>query len=299
MSGQPDIIANSEELVAVFGRWPSFHDSEVTTLRLEREGDDEFDGPELFVTFHLFEGREDPTRTSGVSWHNHVLATLKFSRVSDLELVGFNHQNAVFDLEVVAERTPDESSAGEHLRVTLHSSFGVSLTFSCVTICVADVQSTAPRRSVYLDGAAFSQTANTNFSPETWETRGATLNHDVRVTALLDELSAIETRLDPAAHRRGQLIADAVTVAIALPAMLLLGLSIDRPLVLFGLMVVGLLLNRIPPWLSRRKLREAQDRLFKEYSEIAESGDAAAARGGPGLPASAEGRRPPPADSSS
>lgn len=93
-------------------------------------------------------------------------------------------------------------------------------------------------------------------------------NHDVRVAALLDQLSAIEHRLDPAAHRRGQRIADLATVAVAVPTVYLLNLPIDRPLMLFGFMVAGLVLNRIPSWMARRKLVRAQDRLFKEYSEI-------------------------------
>lgn len=142
-----DFISGTEELVAVFGRWPSFHDSEVVTLRLERDGPGEFDGPELLVTFHLFEGRADPSRESGVSWHNHVLATLRFVRVSELEILGFNHQNAVFDLRI--ERIAESRSG--LLRVTIESAFGVAATFVCAAVCVTNVERRAPARSVYLD----------------------------------------------------------------------------------------------------------------------------------------------------
>ena len=146
MSGTPSYISNTEELVAILGRWPSFHDSEVTTLRLEREGPDEFDGPELFVTFHLFQGRADPSRQAGVSWYNHVLATLQFSRVSELQIEGFNHQNAVFDLRVEPAAEPNSG-----LWVTIESAFGVSAAFMCAAISVANVERRAPTRSVYLD----------------------------------------------------------------------------------------------------------------------------------------------------
>lgn len=147
MPGTPNYISNTEELVAIFGGWPSFHDSEVTTLRLEREGADEFDSPDLFVTFHLFQGRADPSRETGVSWHNHVLATLRFSRVSELEIEGFNHQNAVFDLRVEPTAEPNSGL----LSVTIESSFGVSAAFMCAAISVANVDRRAPARSVYLD----------------------------------------------------------------------------------------------------------------------------------------------------
>ena len=146
MAAGPDFVANTEGLVSIFGHWPSFHDSEVTTLRLERDGFGDFDGPDLHLTFHLFQGRADPSRQSGVSWHNHVLATLCFSRVSELEIVGFNHQNALFDLRI----EPIASSSSD-LRVTIESSFGMGALFVCAAISVTTVERRAPPRSVYLD----------------------------------------------------------------------------------------------------------------------------------------------------
>ena len=92
--------------------------------------------------------------------------------------------------------------------------------------------------------------------------------HDVRVAALLDELNELERRLDPEAHRKGQRIADLITVAVAVPLIVVLGLSIERPLLLFGLMLLALLLNRIPLWWSRHKLQAAHEKLFREYSEM-------------------------------
>ena len=147
MTETPNYISNTEELVGIFGRWPSFHDSEVITLRLEREGPGEFDGPELFVTFHLFQGRADPSRDAGVSWHNHVLATFRFARVSELEIVGFNNQNAVFDLKVEPTAEPKASL----LLVTIESSFGMAASFLCSAVAVDNVERRAPTRSVYLD----------------------------------------------------------------------------------------------------------------------------------------------------
>lgn len=99
------------------------------------------------------------------------------------------------------------------------------------------------------------------------------MNHDVRVAALVDELNAIEARLNPDAHRRGQRIADAVTVAVAIPVIMTLGLAIEQPLLLFGLMLLALVLNRVPQWLSRRRLQAAHEQLFEEYSRIVAAAD--------------------------
>jgi hypothetical protein len=40
-------IDNHELLTRIFGKWPSFHDAEVLSLRLERSGNSHDDGPVL------------------------------------------------------------------------------------------------------------------------------------------------------------------------------------------------------------------------------------------------------------
>ena len=100
------------------------------------------------------------------------------------------------------------------------------------------------------------------------------MSHDVRVGALLDELSAIEERLDPDNHRKAQLTADSITVALLLPLVIHLDWYARYPLLMFGLMIAALALNRIPPLLTRRRLRKEHDELFARYQEVLDLAEA-------------------------
>ncbi len=45
-------IAGAERVLDIFGAWPSFHDAEVLSLRLDRSGLS--GGPELEAEIHVF-----------------------------------------------------------------------------------------------------------------------------------------------------------------------------------------------------------------------------------------------------
>ena len=92
----------------------------------------------------------------------------------------------------------------------------------------------------------------------------------MRVAALVDELAAAESRLDTEAHPRERRVADLVTVALLLPLAIGLDWHADRPLLLLGAMLGGLVLNRIPLWITRWRLRREQERLFGEYTRVLE-----------------------------
>jgi hypothetical protein len=96
------------------------------------------------------------------------------------------------------------------------------------------------------------------------------VSHEVRVSALADEIRGIEERLDPGAHKKGQRIADAITFAVLLPLVIALEWYVRYPLLMFGLMVAGLALNRVPPLVARRRLQKEHDKLFDQYQEILE-----------------------------
>lgn len=97
------------------------------------------------------------------------------------------------------------------------------------------------------------------------------MNRDeMKVTALLDELAAIESRLDPQSHSRHRRTADLITVATLLPVTVALDWHADRPLLMLGAMVTALFLNRIPQWATHWRLRREQERLFREYDRLRE-----------------------------
>lgn len=94
------------------------------------------------------------------------------------------------------------------------------------------------------------------------------VNHDVRVAALVDELAALETRLDPETHGRDRRVADLITVAMLLPLVVGFDWHANRPLLMLAAMVGGLVLNRIPQWITRWRLRREQERVFDEYARV-------------------------------
>jgi hypothetical protein len=83
------------------------HDAEVLSVLLDRTG------PTLELNVAL-----DPQLSAGPPLR------LVFEEISELELVGFNHQNVLFD--VTATKSDDGS-----WQVRLSSSYGVSGTFRC------------------------------------------------------------------------------------------------------------------------------------------------------------------------
>lgn len=101
------------------------------------------------------------------------------------------------------------------------------------------------------------------------------MNHDVRVAALVDELAAVETRLDPETHPRDRRVADLVTVAVLLPFAIGLDWHAERPLLLLGAMLSALVLNRVPFWITRWRLSREQERLFGDYRRILELAETA------------------------
>jgi Immunity protein 50 len=155
MNDPTSIVAGHEKLTSVFGDWPSFHDSEVLSIRLEREGYDEWTSPAVCATVHVFACRLNEHSPTGVEFYNHTLVTFRFNLVVNLELSGFNQQNAIFDLiiEPSGHKTPEIP-----IDVTFQPSFGVGLSFSCQSVEIVEVKPGLPTNSVYFDGVKPSST---------------------------------------------------------------------------------------------------------------------------------------------
>jgi len=143
------IIRGAEQLVEIFGGWPSFHDSEILDIHLERRTSDESEGAVLSIRFHLFQGRRDPSNASGVSWYNHTQATLRFSNITELELGDFNHQNAIFDLQFEDAGRHPNAPGLPAFRVRIQPAYGVGASFLCAAIEVSDLEPGLPPGSVY------------------------------------------------------------------------------------------------------------------------------------------------------
>lgn len=94
-------------------------------------------GPTLTMRVHVF---STSTTTDERGYFKRerecVVVTLKFSRVDNIELAEFNHQNVLRDMQVV------ESESA--LRVTSQGVFGLSGSFRCDRIEIVTIQSRMP-----------------------------------------------------------------------------------------------------------------------------------------------------------
>jgi hypothetical protein len=85
-------IDGAAELIAWFGRWPSFHDAEVVSIELARSGPSR-------VSVHAFESAGNSV------FRKHAVVTFVLSGLNVQELAGFNHQNVITGLSL--ERTTE------------------------------------------------------------------------------------------------------------------------------------------------------------------------------------------------
>ena len=92
---------------------------------------------------------------------------------------------------------------------------------------------------------------------------------DSRAALLLERLDAIEARLDPLPVKRGQLIADLLTVGAIGSAALLLDWHVTHPALLLAFLVSATGLNRLILFVARRSLRGEREELTARYDEIA------------------------------
>lgn len=105
-------VLNREAVVERFGEWPSFHDAEVYSLRLD--SGQRTDGlVRLQLDVHVFavEGR---LPSGHLNFVKHTLVTLKFEEVEALEIDSFGPQNVLDGL--VLEDV--ELAAGRQVQVT-------------------------------------------------------------------------------------------------------------------------------------------------------------------------------------
>jgi hypothetical protein len=130
-------IANNERLVFVFGRWPSFHDAEVIWLRLDRRATSLGRGPTVEAIIHAFEMTSEVDAAGFYVLRNHVLVHLRFSRVMESILEGFNCQNVLLGMSIkdIRHRQMEDLN----FEVAFDSSYGVEASFQCQNIEVVDV----------------------------------------------------------------------------------------------------------------------------------------------------------------
>lgn len=79
---------------------------------------------------HVFEMTSEVTEEGYYRLKNHSQVHFRFEHVTELQIEGFNHQNAIFSLAIV-----DETETGwenKNYKVTIDPSYGIGGTFYCV-----------------------------------------------------------------------------------------------------------------------------------------------------------------------
>ncbi len=93
-------IVGYHRLTSVFGYWPSFHDSEVLCVHLERRQFIEGIGPNLDALIHVFEMTSEISPSGSHVLRHHSLVHFRFHDVVELKLEGFNLQNMLWELAI-------------------------------------------------------------------------------------------------------------------------------------------------------------------------------------------------------
>jgi hypothetical protein len=122
-----DRIAGAEKLLAVFGKWPSFHDAEVVRINLDRRSPDSEHEPILEALIHTWEMTREIDAAGFYGTRHHALVHLRFRGFDELQLEGFNHQNVLFDLSIsdVKDRQADQL----YFQVEFNPSHGLGALF--------------------------------------------------------------------------------------------------------------------------------------------------------------------------
>src|SRR5438046_1060857 len=94
-----DKIKNSELLVNTIGRFPTFHDSEVVQLVLDRGDGEPTWEPNLLAKIQVMRLVSKDAGEGNYLWGHH-LVVLRFSNIDDVNLQGFNLQNVLYDLHI-------------------------------------------------------------------------------------------------------------------------------------------------------------------------------------------------------
>ena len=139
------LITGTEKLIRIFGKWPSFHDSEVVSINLVRDEGREFTGPVATIVMHIFNidvPIDHPERRNS-------LVTMVFFQVGALKLSGFSHQNAISKL-VVTESYSDQYKQNM-LDVSLCPGTGFDCTFRCSRVEISAVEPFIPRWGAYAE----------------------------------------------------------------------------------------------------------------------------------------------------
>lgn len=124
-------IHDAIKLTSIFGKWPSFHDSQILKIEMDR------DSPTIDLRIWLFERTREVDERGFYKTQHECVATLRFDEVREVYLDGFNHQNVISGIVM---------QPGPPIEVSIEPLNGVGGRFNCRSVAVIDVCLSHPDR---------------------------------------------------------------------------------------------------------------------------------------------------------
>lgn len=90
-------ITNATLVTDHFGYWPTFHDAEIMFVTLSRSLD--ISSSSILVKVYAFETTSKVTEDGYYETIKHCIIDFEFTELAKNEIDGFNHQNAVLNIE--------------------------------------------------------------------------------------------------------------------------------------------------------------------------------------------------------
>ena len=134
------LIAGHEEVLAVFGRWPSFHDGEVHRLLLDSTRTDAkgLRYPSIELALRGWNLTAQVSDEGFYKVEGDSIVSFLFEHVYDVELDGLNHQNVLSELELSEAQDP-RNPDNKHLKIDLVHCYGLSGGFKAAAARVLSI----------------------------------------------------------------------------------------------------------------------------------------------------------------
>lgn len=82
-------------------------------------------------------------------FHHHSIVTFRFATVENLDLEGFNQQNAIDGFQISEEYNEERKT--DVFKITFKPGFGAQGSFDCDSIEIVNLEKGIPEYSVYKD----------------------------------------------------------------------------------------------------------------------------------------------------
>jgi hypothetical protein len=128
----PTYLTGHEMVIEAYDSWPSFHDSEIMSLTMDRVQRLEDGGPNarIEMLIHTWEITDQMNENKIFIRRKHHLVRFEFDEVFDLKLEEFNRQNVIFGMTFAEKKDGDTTPAG--MIVHLQPCYGLCGEFSAV-----------------------------------------------------------------------------------------------------------------------------------------------------------------------